>query len=463
MIRMIASKKCKLGVVITRRDCFKNEGTSRNQSAIINKLNDLAEKILFSWVNAGTVAEEGLLFDLRDVPAIEKRLRDEQVDALFLPHANFGQEEAVARLAKNMGLPLLIWGPRDIAPDGENWRDTDTQCGLFACTKVLARYGVPFSYIENCAVDDPAFEKGVEQFIKVARVVNKFRHLRIGQMSVRPRQFMSVMCNEAELLERFQIEVIPTPAYDIVEAAKKIKAAADPEIEEVLQEICAKGIDMSQLSEEKQKMLAALEFALWRFAKEFSLDALSVECWDVFLNEFGFKPCFILGDLTDRGLPCACENDIHGAIALALALAANGCSEPAFFADLTIRHPTNNNAELLWHCGPFAKSLMKQGCSASIVEEGQGFYPIREGAVTLLRFDGAKGEYRLFADKAMGIDGPQTCGNYLWVEVDDWVRWEKKFIYGPYIHHVTGLYGDYVEVFREACRYIGVAYDSSKQ
>ena len=29
-----------------------------------------------------------------------------------------------------------------------------------------------------------------------------------------------------------------------------------------------------------------------------------------------------------------------------------------FLADLTIRHPENENAELLWHCGPFLKPLL---------------------------------------------------------------------------------------------------------
>ena len=105
--------------------------------------------------------------------------------------------------------------------------------------------------------------------------------------------------------------------------------------------------------------------------------------------------------------------------------------------------------------------LMKEGASPSLAQEGQGFYPIHGGQVTLLRFDALKGNYTLFADSAQGTDGPETCGNYLWVEVDDWVKWEKKFIFGPYIHHVTGLFGDYVDVFQEVCRYMDIPYDNA--
>ena len=37
---------------------------------------------------------------------------------------------------------------------------------------------------------------------------------------------------------------------------------------------------------------------------------------------------------------------------------------------------------------------------------------------------------------------------------DDWVKWEKKFIYGPYIHHVACIHGNYIPIMEEACRYI---------
>lgn len=94
---------------------------------------------------------------------------------------------------------------------------------------------------------------------------------------------------------------------------------------------------------------------------------------------------------------------------------------------------------MLWHCGPFAKSLKRDGVDGYIVEEGQGFYPLKTGKLTVLRFDGRDGEYRCFAGEGESIDGPETGGNYVWLEVDNWPKWEKKFICGPYIHHVIGI------------------------
>ena len=83
-----------------------------------------------------------------DVARVSRHLIENRVDAVFFPHCNFGQEEAVAKVAKAVGKPVLLWGPRDPSPKGEDeFRVFDTQCGLFATSKVLSRYGVPFTYI----------------------------------------------------------------------------------------------------------------------------------------------------------------------------------------------------------------------------------------------------------------------------------------------------------------------------
>jgi hypothetical protein len=73
--------------------------------------------------------------------------------------------------------------------------------------------------------------------------------------------------------------------------------------------------------------------------------------------------------------------------------------------------------------------------------EGQGHWELKPGALTLCRFDDLEGEYHLFAGEGKSTDGPETVGNYVWLEVDDWKKWEERLMYGPYIHHVGGVYG----------------------
>ena len=78
--------------------------------------------------------------------------------------------------------------------------------------------------------------------------------------------------------------------------------------------------------------------------------------------------------------------------------AASRYSSPAFIADVTIRHPEDDNAELLWHCGPFAKSLVKKGVIPA-VKECKGMYEIEGGPLTVVRFDQDDGNYLLLADE----------------------------------------------------------------
>jgi hypothetical protein len=40
------------------------------------------------------------------------------------------------------------------------------------------------------------------------------------------------------------------------------------------------------------------------------------------------------------------------------------------------------------------------------------------------------------------------------MEVDDWPRWEREIMEGPYIHHCSAVYDHCADALEEACRYI---------
>lgn len=50
--------------------------------------------------------------------------------------------------------------------------------------------------------------------------------------------------------------------------------------------------------------------------------------------------------------------------------------------------------------------------------------------------------------------------SYVWFETDNWEQWEEKLVFGPYIHHVGGMYGSYARALEEAARYLNVTYDT---
>lgn len=182
------------------------------------RLNDLG----VDFVNIDFLNEEGLLYRSRDAEAVAEHFKKEKVDTIFIAHVNFGCEEAVCRLASMMKKPVLLWAVRDDAPEPEGFRFRDAQCGVFASSKVLMRFGLPFTYITNCWVEEETFKSGVTDFLSAAGVAKAMNAPRIGQISVRPAAFWSVKSNEAELLERFGVEVVPVTLVEMQKRFEKI-------------------------------------------------------------------------------------------------------------------------------------------------------------------------------------------------------------------------------------------------
>jgi L-fucose isomerase-like protein len=461
---MMRKKKVRLGFAPTRRMTFSREEAIRHRKLILKKIRKLGVDVIdINWLN-----EDGLLFDIHQVKDVVKKFRHEFVDAVFVPHCNFGTEEAVGELARELDLPVLLWGPRDDAPLPDGQRARDTQCGLFATSKVLRRFGVPFTYIVNSHLDTPVFERGFTNFVAAASAARAFKNMRIGQVAPRPRAFWTMMVNEGELLERFGLEVVPLPLSEIV-ARVRTRIADDRAAVKGKIRTIKKKIDASGCSEDSLEAMMALKMVLEDWAADEGLGAVALQCWTAMQDELGIVPCFVNGLLTADGLPVTCETDIHGA-ATAILLQAAGLNEtPIFFADLTVRHPKNDNAELLWHCGNFPLSLKHEksptcACGTHFVMEGDrpgtGEFMIQDGPVTIARMDGDHGEYSLLMGHATAVTGPVTRGTYVWVEVGDWPLWEEHIIRGPYVHHVAGIHGHRAAALHEACRYIpGLAPD----
>lgn len=451
--------KLTIGLAPIRRNGFPETNAAESREAISRFFGD-ADDSRYRLVSAGQVSPNGMLSTSEHARRAVEYLRGESVDAVFIPHCDFGEESVVAAVAKGLGKPVLIWGPRDSSPDpATGIRKRDTQCGLFASTKVLQRYGIPFSYIVNSPIDSPEFASGFDRFLGTVSVVISFNSIRIAQFSNHPRPFFSVMANEAELLERFGIEVVPVNVPDLLIKVEDAKSKKAKQVEEGVRELEAR-IDTGKMTPAKLENLIALRVAVEEILIETGCNAAAIECWSMLPKVLDVRPCFVAGELSGAGVPIACETDLHGAVSALLLQAASLHASPTFFADLTIRHPEKDNAELLWHCGPFPY-VLKDPDSTAALDEGMGQWRLKDGEITIARFDGAGGEYRLLAGEAVTTHGPHSEGTYVWIETDDWERWERKFIYGPYIHHVAGSYGRFASILAEACRFIpGLEADS---
>ena len=456
-------KKIKIGFAPTRRSIF----SAPDAVKFANLTRDRLRELGVEFVDITDINDEGLLYQECDRIKIRDKFRSAGIDGLFFPHGNFGTEYECARLAKEMGVPVLLWGPRDERPEPNGVRLRDTQCGLFATGKVLRRFGVPFTYVTNCRLTDPEFARGIKTFLAVCSVVKTFRNIRILQIAPRPYDFWSTMCNEGELLEKFNVQLAPIPMPELTAEMKKVKTQG-VEVPKTIS-YCRSCMNIEIKADELENV-AALKVAMKNLAAKYGCNAIAIQCWNELQHEIGIMPCAANSMLNEEGIPTVCETDIHGAITALMVEAASLDDKRSFFADWTVRHPDNENGELLQHCGPWPISVARE--KPSITYPLAFDYPgavaaeAKHGQVTLARFDGDNGEYSLLLGNAKGIDGPYTKGTYLWVEVENLKRLEAKIVEGPYIHHCVGIHEDVVPVLYEACKYIGVKpdlYDNNEE
>ena len=436
----------------TRKGIFEPKRAQMNKDNIIQyiKNNFADENTEFTdleWLN-----DEGLLHENNDVEKVRDYLLKEKVDAIFIINCNFGNEEAAGQLAKQLNLPVLLWGPQDMVFEDDGIRYTDCQCGLFAISKQLNRLNVPFSYIENCPVEDERFAEGLKNFFSVVTMVKNFKALRVVQVGTRLNPFKSVMYNELELTEKFGINMQTVNMAVAADKLERIFKERRNDLELGLVDLKEK-YDVSGLDDELlMKMLAFVYFYIEIF-EETNASVLSSECWTSMPLAFNANPCLAMSILYDMGYIVTCESDIHGAISQALLLCASRGKNPPLFGEFTCKHPTNKNSELLWHCGPFPYSMKKDGVKAKLFNTKPSFR-VKDGEYTIARFQGEKGNYTLLGGEFSTTDGPHTFGTYMWAEFKNLSKLEKKLINGPYIHHMSEVYGNYADALEEFCKYI---------
>ena len=451
--------KVTLGVLPTRRGMLDLETATREKEKFMAVIREIKPEVV-TLVDIDDICTNGIIENEAYSPAVVEKFRKANVDAIFVPFCDFGDEGSVADVVSKFQVPVLVWGARDERPNTLEARGRDTQCGMFAATKVLRRYGVTYSYIFNVAADTEEFRQGFENFIRVACIVKDVRGLRIGKIGEHPSPFRSVMTNETKLMKDFGAQTVAIAPLVVQMTVEKILAEKSDEFSRTLKDLKER-MDCSAMADEDVERLVAFKMALLEVLAQNHCNVAAIECWPT-CAMMKLPACAVIGELTDMGIPVSCETDINGAITMAILRACTLGEQAEFLADLTIRHPENDNAELLWHCGPFPYSLKAVESKARIVG-GQEQFELKQGDLTVCRFDEIDGEYYLFAGEARTTTGPETMGTYVWMETDNWKKWEEKLMFGPYIHHLGAIYGKMFPVLKEAARYLGVKLDSVEE
>lgn len=138
------------------------------------------------------------------------------------------------------------------------------------------------------------------------------------------------MCNEGELLEKFNIQLAPIPLPELTGKMAWVKKEDQAELDETIA-YCRSHFNITVKDEELEN-IAALKIAMKKLAEQYGCNAGAIQCWNALQSEIGIMPCAANSLLNEEGFPVVCETDIHGAITALMCEAAGMDEARTFFA-----------------------------------------------------------------------------------------------------------------------------------
>lgn len=346
-----------LGVIVGNRGVFPGSLAEEGRREVVDILKRQGIEVILPSSNE---TRYGAIENFKEAKKCAELFRKncERIDGILVSLPNFGDERAIADTIRMSGLsvPVLIQAyPDELSRMGiENRRDSF--CGKLSVCSNLKQYRIPFSLtrLHTVSLSSQDFLLDLDWFMGVCRIVKGLSQARIGAIGARITPFKTVRFSE-RLLEDAGISVETTDLSEVIMAVEKLKDS-DKEVQNKLKALtsyCPTG-KVPNLSLLKMAKLAVV---LNRWIKENGLNACALRCWPELQNSLGIFPCAVMSMTSDSLLPCACETDIMGAIAMyALQLAS---TLPAGLFDWNNNYGNDPDKLVLFHCSNLPKTMLE--------------------------------------------------------------------------------------------------------
>jgi len=421
-------EKIKLGVVCLARETFDFISAKEIFNGIKEDLKEI-ENVNYTFI-------DNLLINIKDAKQAAKFLMSKNIDGLIVISGTFHLGHLVLELDKVIRKPILLWGLNELPYNGGKIR-LNSICGVNLDASNLYKSGNRQYYsIMSDSID--------ENWIDAIRAKVALENAHIGIAGYRASGFFNLSIDE---LDSFNQTGILLDHYELEELFK-IEVSKDKvrEKERRIREI----FDISGITNIQVKKVAELSVKIKEFVDKNNLTALAIRCWPEFAASFGISPCAAMSILQAEGYILGCEGDVEGTISMLIHRAIG--AESPFLADLS-QVDLKEDFALMWHCGVASCNLWDGKCVRSLdtyFAGGKGVtadFVMKDGEVSILRFDSAQNKYRVFLQKGMGIPMKKILkGTYLKVRFENNINDVlDKVIYNGIAHHVSLVYGNYIK------------------
>src|ERR1700733_7043807 len=222
---LIVAKPMTMGVIVGNRGFFPDHLAREGREEIIKALTNAGiEPVVLGPEDSKFGAVETRV-ESRKCADLFRANRD-RLDGVIVTLPNFGDERAIAdtlRLA-NLNVPVLIQATPDAVGRMTIADRRDSFCGKMSVCNNLTQYRIPYSLttLHTETPQSETFQRDLQWFTGVCRVVRGLRGLRVGALGARPAAFNTVRFSE-KLLESNGISVITLDLSEVLGRIEKMK------------------------------------------------------------------------------------------------------------------------------------------------------------------------------------------------------------------------------------------------
>jgi L-fucose isomerase-like protein len=464
---MANKRKMTMGVIVGNRGFFPDHLAKTGRQEMIQALEKASMDVVVLGPEQSKYGAVETYDDARRCAELFKSKEDD-IDGVIVSLPNFGDERAIAdtlRLAR-LNVPVLVQATPDTPAKMGITHRRDSFCGKMSACNNLRQYGLPYSLttLHTESPDSAEFEKDLEWFAGVCRVVKGLRNLRIGAIGARPAAFNTVRYSE-KLLEASGISV---ETFDLSEVLGRISRMKDTESAAVqkLQAI-QKYVTTTDVPQAALLKMAKLGAVVDEWMKSTSVQISAVQCWTSLEENLGVVPCTVMSMMSDSLLSSACEVDVCGVLGMhALQLASE---TPSALLDWNNNYGNDPNKAVCFHCSNLPKHFFKevkmdyQAIIAGTVGKDNTFGTcvgqVKAGDMSFLRIstDDTAGKVRGYSGSGRFTDDPlETFGGAGVVEIPGLQKLLRYICENGFEHHVAANFSNVASVVHEATtRYLG--------
>jgi L-fucose isomerase-like protein len=396
------------------------------------------------------------------------RANAQRIDGVIVTLPNFGDERAIAdtlRLAR-LQVPVLVQAtPDDPAKMTVAYR-RDSFCGKMSACNNLRQYGIPYSLTAShtIAPDSQEFQRDLQWFGGVCRVVRGMRNLRIGSIGARPTAFNTVRYSE-KLLEASGISVETLDLSEVLGRISRMKDSDDRATQKL--QAIQRYVTTSGVPQEALLKMAKLATVVEQWMTDTEVQISAVQCWTSIEENLGVVPCTVMSMMSNDLLSSACEVDVCGVLSMHALRLASGT--PSALLDWNNNYGTNPDKAVCFHCSNLPKHFFRevtmdyQAIIAGTVGKENTFGTcvgrVKSGAMSYARFstDDSSGRIRGYVGGGRFTDDPlETFGGAGVVEIPQMQRLLHYICENGFEHHVAANFSTVAGPIHEAAtRYLG--------